>query len=901
MLMRGVDVDFGSETKHIDIIDENVTGNRFDVVSQFVYREQKVTKKPDVVMLINGVPVVVGELKYGVSNDCDDAITDMQTYEDEVESLFRIPLFNIAITSRKLKYGSINAPLHQYNQWRPEDIVSEYQYDELGYYDKDKSLKSLCDPEKILDILNNFVMFQRDGGGLAKIIPRHQQYFAVKAIFDRFRKSKEKGMSARGLIWHTQGSGKSYTMFYAAVQAVRQCNSQAYILVDRNNLEEQMRKDLSDIGHPVTADVADSKEELRELIQSGSQQIVLTTVQLFEGITEGLQTEEAFVFVDEAHRFMEKDFGNHIDIAFSGLGADGSMNESPPDHHFGFTGTPVNEDDRSRRRRNTFNNYSMPDEFDTESPYLHRYSMEQAIEEGNIVEVNIEDRSKAISWELDEEEIDTTFEAQMSKDEREEAKRKISDFDDRYLAEVDAYVEELTEDIVDYYEENVEANEGAHKAMVITQTRESVAKFAETLQERMGEEAVKGIYSGSADDSGLLKKHQTTASEREKIQEEFKQEDSELQVIVVCDMLLTGFDAPVLGCIFLEKELKEHRLLQAVARANRPNDKKSFGEIVDYGGVAKANIDQMYEDIEESVELGVCEDREELIEEYDDKLDELCSYIDLENGSFDGVDSVFEKMEEIYRNREYNTFMREFKELRDLHISLSPDKRLAENQRSNRYDAVKQAYKVMKKIENDESGVVETEKIIAAAKKAVDEGADVERKDVNGDESSVTDVVPENIGVRTKQKELKTSLEERDIKTPKIKSLSERVREIIKDYDHGATVDEIQGELEEVEEELDSANGEYKSGKELYRQIVFEVIEEEVDGEYSISVDFADTIVETFLQHWKTTESMRPNKRKVKLRNEINRKLLRGNKDSIELAQTSFTNHVVNYLIENVD
>ena len=262
MLMRGVDVDFGSETKHIDIIDDDVTGNRFDVVSQFVYREQKVTKKPDVVMLINGVPVVVGELKYGVSNDCDDAITDMQTYEDEVESLFRIPLFNIAITSRKLKYGSINAPLHQYNQWRPEDIVSEYQYDELGYYDKDKSLKSLCDPEKILDILNNFVMFQRDGGGLAKIIPRHQQYFAVKAIFDRFRKSKEKGMSARGLIWHTQGSGKSYTMFYAAVQAVRQCNSQAYILVDRNNLEEQMRKDLSDIGHPVTADVADSKEEL---------------------------------------------------------------------------------------------------------------------------------------------------------------------------------------------------------------------------------------------------------------------------------------------------------------------------------------------------------------------------------------------------------------------------------------------------------------------------------------------------------------------------------------------------------------------------------------------------------------------------------------------------------------
>ncbi|OYR80196.1 DEAD/DEAH box helicase, partial [Halorubrum ezzemoulense] len=314
----------GNDTIYVDLIDfdpdDFLESNRFHAVNQFSV-SRGATIRPDVTLFVNGIPLVTMELKsVAQDNDYYDAISDLHQYEEDVPRMFIPGLFNVAADTMEFRYGSVGAPDEFYELWNEAPDQ---------YADEDNPMKqavqALCNPATLVDVLKNFVFFEKRAGGDAKIIPRYTQYYAVNRILDRVRE----GVHDRGLIWHTQGSGKSFTMLYAAENLLSRSevarNPQVFIIVDTDKLNSQMRDQLSNLSLAQWTE-AKSIDHLQELIEEGSSQLVLTTIQKFQDVEPDTQgNDEVIVMSDEAHRFMEADLGSRLDAAL------------PNSSHFGFT------------------------------------------------------------------------------------------------------------------------------------------------------------------------------------------------------------------------------------------------------------------------------------------------------------------------------------------------------------------------------------------------------------------------------------------------------------------------------------------------------------------------------------------------------------------------------------
>jgi len=647
---------FGENNQHIPItlIDfENLGNNEFIVTNQLRVQARE-TKIPDIVLFINGLPVVIGELKTAIRPSItwlDGAHEITEIYENTVPQLFVPNILNFATEGKTFGYGGIRTPLQFWGPWRmdlDEDKVAKY----LGLNDIGTEMTDLLKPERLLDILKNFSLFSTNKKKqLVKVLPRFQQYEGANKIVDRVMEGNVK----KGLIWHFQGSGKSFLMVYAA-QKLRNTTAlkspTVLILVDRTDLDTQISGtfNAADIANVVTTD---SIGELQNLLERDTRKIIVSMIHKFRDAKPNMNTREnIIVLVDEAHRTQEGDLGRQMRAAL------------PNAFLFGLTGTPVNRADK-----NTF--WAFGSETDA-GGYLSRYTFQDSIRDGATLPLHFEPR--LLDVHLNKELLDEAFEQLKSSSELTD---EDADLLNKKSARMSAFlkaperVAKIVTDIAKHFKEKVEPQ--GFKAMIVTPDRYACVQYKEELDRHFPEEASKVVISTTANDPKDFKdKWAVDKSAQEKIVDTYNDANSPLKFIIVTAKLLTGFDAPILQTLYLDKSIKDVTLLQAICRTNRLYPNKYFGGIVDYFGI--------FDDAAKALQFDDKTMRS-IVTNLNELKDKLPALMDNALFHFEGVDRTIEGFEgleaaqnKISTDELKDAFAKDYKLLMKVWESLSPDR-----------------------------------------------------------------------------------------------------------------------------------------------------------------------------------------------------------------------------------
>jgi type I restriction enzyme, R subunit len=585
----------GQETRQtLRVIDFLEPGNNhFSVTHQLRVKAEN-TRKPDVVVYVNGIPLVVIEAKspLNVKDKTGEAFEQIRQYERDIPRLFFSNVFNIVTDGALVLYGATGSGSKYYAEWRdPWPKVEADFPDTLA-----KGLWCLLEPSRLLDLIAHYVVFEKTETGTIKKICRYQQFRAVNRIVERVIEGKHR----QGLIWHTQGSGKSLTMVFAAlklkthrtIQSEQLTNPNILVLTDRVDLHSQISGTFVACGLPNPTAI-ESIKDLHALIRSGKDgHTALSTIFKFQGSKEAIANSENWiVMVDEAHRTQEKDLGAYL------------RSTLPHARFFGFTGTPVKKDDK-----NTYENFGVPGE-----GYLDKYGIDDAVADGATVPIYYTGRKT--DWHIDEAKIDILFDtwfAELDDDKLNDIKKRGVQIED--LVKHPRRIELIAYDIWTHFKQY--ARPDGFKAQIVAIDREAVILYKQALTKVIAEdlkaEGVKPaealaradaisacIYSINQEDSKPsedahkqairteLKAHYLDAEAEKLAKKAFGRKGEDPQFMIVCDKLLTGFDCPIESVMYLDKPLKEHGLLQAIARTNRVSDaRKRNGLIVDYIGVS---------------------------------------------------------------------------------------------------------------------------------------------------------------------------------------------------------------------------------------------------------------------------------------------------------------------------
>ncbi|MBT4921703.1 MAG: type I restriction endonuclease subunit R [Rickettsiales bacterium] len=579
------------DKKTIHLIDfKNVENNNFTVTNQLYVQAQQ-SRIPDMVLYVNGIPLVVIEAKSPLSykDKTGEAFDQIKQYEQDIARLFYSNLFNIITDGIKVLYGATSSPSQYWGEWKDPWPKAK---DDFGN-DLSRGMYSLCEPSRLLDLLAHFVVFETDEGRAVKKICRYQQFRAVNKIFNRVYLEQGK----RGLIWHTQGSGKSLTMVNAAVKLRTHLtddikhNPNILILTDRVDLDNQISKTFLACGLPNPTQVKSLKTLQEKLNQNTQGLVLLSTIQKFEGSKIPIPSSDKWVvLVDECHRTQEKDLGAYLRATL------------PDAKFFGFTGTPIQKKDHD-----TYANFSEGDE-----GYLDKYGIDDAVADGATIPIRY--TSRKTEWQIDPKKLDVVFDqwfANESDEKLEQLKKRGVTIAE--LAKHQKRIDLIAFDIWTHFKNHIQPD--GFKAQIVAIDREAVVLYkqaldkviteyyiAEGLSEKDAMDKAKSmsacVYSTNQTDGHAseddhkstlraeLKKHVRDKKGEITLIDNFTKKDHPLSFLIVCNKLLTGFDAPIEAVMYLDNPLKEHSLLQAIARTNRVyNSNKQFGLIVDYIGV----------------------------------------------------------------------------------------------------------------------------------------------------------------------------------------------------------------------------------------------------------------------------------------------------------------------------
>ena len=584
-MQNGLEVGFlqnGEErTALMRLIDfDHPERNLFKVVNQWRVEEYK-NKRCDMVVMVNGLPLVVVELKSAVSEDAsiDDAYKQIKNYQQSIPSLFSYNAFNVISDMSETRAGTITAKQDRYMEWKTVDgsyettLVADYRTFFLGMFQQ----------QRLLDILQNFICFDKNQGKYAKILTAYHQYYAVGKALQRTRTAVE-GNGKIGVFWHTQGSGKSLSMVFYAHQLVQHLPEVTIVVVtDRKDLDNQLFGQFCRCQDFLRQEPqnAQSREDLGNLLRNRkSGGIIFTTIQKFEEGDSALSTRRnIIVMTDEAHRSQYGD--EHWDMKSLTMkkGFSQKMREALPGASFiGFTGTPIS--DRDRDTEEVFGNY------------IDIYDMSQAVDDGATRPVYYE--SRVVNLNLDPETIqllDDEFDRLADEGATEEQIMKAKQEHSRLevLLGEDATIDALVKDIIKHYEQN-RAQELTGKAMIVALTRSIAIKiYRRMLELRPGwTEKVKVVMSSSNQDPEDWQPIIGTEAYKKELARKFKDNDDPMKIAIVRDMWLTGFDVPSLATMYVYKPMRGHNLMQAIARVNRVFPGKEGGLIVDYVGIAQA-------------------------------------------------------------------------------------------------------------------------------------------------------------------------------------------------------------------------------------------------------------------------------------------------------------------------
>ncbi|MED2749764.1 type I restriction endonuclease subunit R [Bacillus thuringiensis] len=566
---------------------ENPKNNNFMAVNQFTVIEGQANKRPDIIVFVNGLPLVVIELKNATNEDVDitDAYNQLQTYKQAIPTLFRYNAFLIASDGINARVGSLTANEERFMKWRTVDgetlaSPAEPQLEVM--------IKGMLEPSRLLDVVRNFILFQTDGVDTFKILAAYHQYHAVNKAVEKAKiATAQDGDHKIGVVWHTQGSGKSLSMVFYAGKLIKVMNNPTLVvLTDRNDLDDQLYKTFSmskDVLRQ-TPSQAESRDSLRELLSVESGGIVFTTLQKFAPDEETgempclTDRTNVIVMADEAHR-SQYGFSATVTKDNTKYGFAKYVRDALPNASFiGFTGTPVEASDKNT-----------PAVF---GDYIDVYDMSQAVEDGATVKIFYE--SRVIPLELPEGlSIDDDYE-DITEDQETSVKEKLKSKWSRLeaIAGAGSRVEKMAQDIVHHYEERQQAMFG--KSMIVVMSRRiAIDLYKEIVKLRPDwhsddddKGVIKIVMTGSSSDPTEWQPFIGNKKRREFLARRMKDNDDPLKIVIVRDMWLTGFDVPAMNTMYIDKPMKGHNLMQAIARVNRVFKDKPGGLVVDYIGIA---------------------------------------------------------------------------------------------------------------------------------------------------------------------------------------------------------------------------------------------------------------------------------------------------------------------------
>lgn len=592
LLLDGVDIpiQIQGEERHqkVWLFDfEHPKNNDFLAVNQFTVKGVD-ERRPDVVLFVNGIPLVNIELKNPADEQADiwKAYNDHQTKMEKIPSLYRCIEILLISDGLGARAGTITSERERFMQWKTID--GEKPKKELTQIEV--LLRGMCEKQRLLDIARNFIVFEKDKDTKKKLAAYHQYWATNKAVESTI--AARKGNKKAGIVWHTQGSGKSLTMIFYSGKLVRELdNPTIVVLTDRNDLDDQL---FGTFGRcqdvlrqkPVQAN---SRKELRELLSVSSGGIVFTTIQKFFPEEDREKhpllsaRDNIVVIADEAHRsqygFSAKIL-NKKDKSLITYGYAKYLRDALPNASFiGFTGTPIEKADRSTPR--------------VFGKYVDTYDIEQAVDDGATVTIFYESRLAKLELKPEERpKIDKEFE-EVTEGEEVEGKEKLKSKWSRVekVAGSTRRIGRIAQDIVDHFENRISVLEG--KGMIVCMSRRICVdlhnEIAKLRPNWLNEDDEKGylkvVMTGSASDPKDWQAHIRNRLRRKRIGDNFKGPSHELKLLIVRDMFLTGFDAPNLHTMYLDKPIKGHTLMQAIARVNRVYPGKKGGLVVDYMGV----------------------------------------------------------------------------------------------------------------------------------------------------------------------------------------------------------------------------------------------------------------------------------------------------------------------------
>jgi len=582
-LQNGIEVSFfhNGEQKYerVHLIDyDHVDRNSFIVANQWTFQEHS-EKRPDVVIFVNGLPLVVIELKSPSREETDasEAYRQLRNYMLEIPSFFVYNAFCVMSDMAETRVGTITSGEDRFMQWKTVDGKTE----STAFADFNVLFEGMLEKQRFFDILRNFICFSRDNGKDAKILAGYHQFYAVrKAVVSTVNATQTDGRG--GVFWHTQGSGKSLSMVFYAHLLQQELNSPTIVvLTDRNDLDDQLYGQFSKCQEFLRQipQQASSRENLKELLANREANgIIFTTMQKFEESGSALsQRRNIVVMADEAHR------GQY---GFEKINEDGKIHigtariirDSLPNATFiGFTGTPISQKDRNTR--------------EVFGDYIDIYDMTQAVEDGATRPVFYE--SRVIHLNLDEKilkKIDSEYEllAQNAEEHAiEKSKKELGQMES--ILGAPQTIEALCNDIVEHYE-NYRAQELTGKAMIVAYSRPIAMDIYRKLLEMRPawNEKIAVVMTSGNDDPEEWRSIIGNKSRKDELARKFKDNDDPLKIAIVVDMWLTGFDVPSLATMYVYKPMSGHNLMQAIARVNRVFKNKEGGLVVDYVGIASA-------------------------------------------------------------------------------------------------------------------------------------------------------------------------------------------------------------------------------------------------------------------------------------------------------------------------
>ena len=634
--------------RNVTLIDfENPDNNLFHVTDEWTQQGVVHRNRADVVFLINGIPVAVVETKSANKRDgLAEGVEQIRRYHNETPEMFTVAQLFGVTQMLELFYGvTWNVSRKNLFNWKTDESTN---YEE--------KVKTFFDRERFLKVLRESIIFQSKDDALIKVVLRQHQTRAVEKVIKRVHEPDKR----RGLIWHTQGSGKTLTMITIASQLLRGGGETekptVLMLIDRNELESQLFKNITGYGI-TTLEVAESKRDLQQILASDSRGLIVSMIHKFDDIPANINTRAGVtVLVDEAHRTTGGDLGNYLMAAL------------PNATYIGFTGTPI---DNLSQGRGTFKVFGSDDG----QGYLDKYAIAESIEDGTTVPLNYAFAPSDL--QVDSETLNKEFLSLALQE-------GMSDFEElqaiidraanlKAIMKAPDRIDNVAAHVAKHFKENVEPM--GFKAFLVAVDREACALYKEALDKYLPSEYSEVIYSPYHQDTETMKVYHRTDDEEKEIRKKFSDKNDQPKILIVTQKLLTGFDAPILYCIYLDKPMRDHVLLQAIARVNRPyedNDGliKPYGFVLDFVGI--------FENLEKALAfdsdvVGSVIQNLDVLKKLFAKLiqEDAAQYLPLAGGRDDRAkERAIEHFEEV-EDRE--AFFKFFKQLQNIYTILSPD------------------------------------------------------------------------------------------------------------------------------------------------------------------------------------------------------------------------------------